>query len=77
MIGRPGDQPISGLDSSSAPPLPSMGFSPPSLLPLPIAMAAAAGTWAFAFPAVQRMRQLLLQGGSATASLQEAMAGDG
>ncbi|XP_066494392.1 N(4)-(Beta-N-acetylglucosaminyl)-L-asparaginase-like [Tiliqua scincoides] len=37
-------------------------------------MASAAGTWAFSLPALQRMRQLLLQGGSATASLQEAMA---
>ncbi|KAF7249422.1 N(4)-(Beta-N-acetylglucosaminyl)-L-asparaginase [Varanus komodoensis] len=37
-------------------------------------MAAAAGTWAFAFPAVRRMKQLLLQGGLATDCLQEAMA---
>ncbi|XP_062972066.1 N(4)-(Beta-N-acetylglucosaminyl)-L-asparaginase-like [Elgaria multicarinata webbii] len=37
-------------------------------------MAAAAGTWAFSFPAVRRMKQLLLQGGSATDCLQEAMA---
>ncbi|XP_053140401.1 N(4)-(Beta-N-acetylglucosaminyl)-L-asparaginase-like isoform X1 [Hemicordylus capensis] len=38
-------------------------------------MAAAAGTWAFSLPAVQKMKQRLLQGGSATDCLQEAMAG--
>ncbi|XP_060113456.1 N(4)-(Beta-N-acetylglucosaminyl)-L-asparaginase-like [Heteronotia binoei] len=37
-------------------------------------MAAAAGTWAFSLPAVERMRQGLLQGGLATDCLQEAMA---
>ncbi|XP_053140402.1 N(4)-(Beta-N-acetylglucosaminyl)-L-asparaginase-like isoform X2 [Hemicordylus capensis] len=37
-------------------------------------MAAAAGTWAFSLPAVQKMKQRLLQGGSATDCLQEAMA---
>ncbi|XP_053236428.1 N(4)-(Beta-N-acetylglucosaminyl)-L-asparaginase-like [Podarcis raffonei] len=37
-------------------------------------MAAAAGTWAFSRPAVERMRQLLLEGGLATDCLQEAMA---
>ncbi|XP_054841433.1 N(4)-(Beta-N-acetylglucosaminyl)-L-asparaginase-like isoform X3 [Eublepharis macularius] len=37
-------------------------------------MAAAAGTWGFSLPAVERMRQRLLRGGLATDCLQEAMA---
>ncbi|XP_042303757.1 N(4)-(Beta-N-acetylglucosaminyl)-L-asparaginase-like isoform X1 [Sceloporus undulatus] len=37
-------------------------------------MAAAAGTWTFSFPALQRMKGLLLQGALATDCLEEAMA---
>nr|XP_034966163.1 N(4)-(Beta-N-acetylglucosaminyl)-L-asparaginase-like isoform X2 [Zootoca vivipara] len=59
--------------------LPAAQSEPPKDLEAPaprsgVAMAAAAGTWAFSRPAVERMRQLLLEGGLATGCLQAAMA---